>query len=140
MSLVTDFLAPSGAALEQQTLGFISLPFKASAAVARGTVVAIGTDGQVATAATNSTATLSVGVAVKAAAAGEIVQVAVYGYVPNVPAAGAVAAGDALKRSVTTTGSVSATANPVTGEMIARAVNASASNVVDVWVAPGGDT
>jgi hypothetical protein len=140
MSIVTDIHATSGAALDQQTLGYISLPFKASAAVARGAVVAIGTDGQVAAAGTASTATLSIGIATKAAAAGEIVQVAVLGYVPNVPATGSVAAGDALKRSVTTTGSVSASAAPVLGEFLARAVNASASNVVDVWVAPGGDT
>jgi hypothetical protein len=69
MSIVTDIHATSGAALDQQTLGYLALPFKASAAVARGTVVAIGTDGQVAAAGTASTATLSIGIATKAAAA-----------------------------------------------------------------------
>lgn len=108
--------------------------FKASAAITAPKVVAIGADGQVATAATDSTASLSVGVAIRDAAASGRAKVVYYGIAENVPAAGAVAAGDVLKRSVTTAGYVSATANPAVGEAIGIAINASSSNTVDVWV------
>jgi hypothetical protein len=109
--------------------------FKTSAAIAGAPqVVAIGTDGTIAPAATDSTASLSVGIATRDAASGDTVKVVVYGIAENVPAAGAVTAGAILKRSATTTGSVSATASPAAGEAIGIAINASASNVVDVWV------
>lgn len=111
------------------------MEFKASAAIAGGPqVVALGTDGRVAEAATDSTASLSVGITTGNVASGDIAQVVVYGFVGSVPAAGAITAGAILKRSVTTTGSVSATASPAAGEAIGFAVAASASNLVDVWV------
>jgi hypothetical protein len=48
--------------------------------------------------------------------------------------AGAAAAGALLKRSVTTAGSLAATATPAAGEVIAISLAASASNTCDVWV------
>lgn len=112
--------------------------FKTSASVTGPSVVAIGTDGTVATAATNGTASLTVGVAIntQAAATGKTAQVVVLGIAENVPAAGSVAAGDLLKRSATTAGYVSATATPAAGEVMGVAINASSSNTVDVWVFP----
>jgi len=89
---------------------------------------------QIASAATNGTASLAVGVAIKDAAANGRAKVVVYGIAENVPAAGAVAAGDILKRSATTAGYVSATASPAAGEAIGIAINASSSNAVDMWV------
>ncbi len=109
--------------------------FKTSAAIAGAPqVVAIGTDGRVAEAATDSTASLSVGIAVRNAASGKVVGVVVQGIAENVPCDGSVTAGALLKRSVTTTGSVAATASPAAGEAIGIAINASSSNTVDVWV------
>lgn len=112
-------------------------PFKTSAAItlARG-VVAIGTDATVATAATNGTASLAIGVAQAIAASAADVMVILMGMAEDVPAAGAIAAGDLVKRSVTTAGYVSATATPAAGEVIGIAINASAANTVDVWVFP----
>ena len=111
--------------------------FKASAAVTAKRVVAIGTTGQVAIAATDGTATLCVGIAQNAIASGSTGMVVVQGIAEDVPATGAIAAGDFVKRSVTTAGSVSATATPALGEAIGVAINASASNTVDVWVQKG---
>lgn len=109
--------------------------FKASATIATtAPVVAIGTDYRVATAATDGTASLAIGVTLEAGIAGETVEVVTHGLVKAVPVAGAVAAGDTLKRSVTTAGKLSATATPATGETFGIALAASASNVVDVWV------
>lgn len=110
--------------------------FKTSAAVANKAVVSIATDGtyRVATAATNGTASLVRGIAIEAAASGGLVQVATAGLVKSVPVDGAVAAGDILKRSVTTAGRLATTASPAAGEKVAVALAASASNVVDVWV------
>lgn len=96
--------------------------------------VAINTTGKVIESATDSTASLTVGIAVRNAASGDIVGVVVQGIAENVPCDGAVAAGAILKRSVTTTGSVAATATPAAGEAIGFAINASSSNTVDVWV------
>lgn len=121
----------------QSQLPSLEGEFKASAAVTAPKVVAIGTDGQIATAATNGTASLCVGVAIKDAAASGRAKVVFYGIAENVPAAGAVAAGDILKRSATTAGYVSATASPAAGEAIGIAINASSSNTVDVWVCKG---
>ncbi len=112
----------------------LEAPFKADAAVTAKSVVAIGTDGNVATADTNGTASLAIGVASNAISSGKVGNVIVYGVAENVPCAGAVAAGDLLKRSATTAGYVSATATPAVGEVIGVAINASASNTVDVWV------
>lgn len=109
--------------------------FKASTTVAAKAVVAIGTDYRVATAATNGTAALGIGVSLEAGVAGNLIQVATNGLVKAVPVDGAVAAGDTLKRSVTTAGKLAATASPATGEKLAVALAASASNVVDIWIA-----
>jgi len=108
--------------------------FKASAAITARRVLAIGTTGLVAIIATDGTASLAVGIAQSAIASASTGMVIVQGIAEDVPATGAVAQGDLLKRSVTTAGSVSATATPVAGEVIGVAINASASNVVDVWV------
>ena len=111
--------------------------FKTSAAVAAKAVVAIATDGtyRVATAATNGSASLCVGiVGDTAAASGDQALVVTRGVVKSVPVDGAVSAGDILKRSVTTAGRLAATASPAAGERFAVALAASASNVVDVWV------
>lgn len=108
--------------------------FVASAAVTAARLVAINTAGSVAVAATDGTASLVVGYAPNGAtAAGGLVKVKTGGIVENIPAAGAVAAGDIVKRSVTTAGYVSATATPAVGEALGVAINASASNVVDVF-------
>jgi hypothetical protein len=120
----------------ESTLFSIGAPFKASAAIVGPACVAIGTDGQVATAATNGTAHLAIGIAQRSIASGKAGNVVVLGICENVPAAGAVAAADLLKRSATTAGYVSATATPAAGEVIGIAINASASNTVDVWVCP----
>lgn len=114
----------------------LTAEFEASAAITGPAVVAIGTDGKIAAAATNGTASLSVGIAQRSIASGKIGSVVVLGIAENVPANGAVAAGDLLKRSATTTGAVAATNAPADGEVIGVAINASASNVVDVWVFP----
>lgn len=104
-------------------------------------VVAINTAGSVAAAATNSTASLQVGITAKSASAsGKTLGVVVQGFVRGVPCDGTVAAGDLLKRSVTTTGSVATTATPAAGEVIAVAIAASASNIVDVWVSKAAVT
>ncbi len=92
----------------------------------------------VATAATDGTASLVVGIFQEASATtDQVIPVVVLGLAENVPCNGTVAAGDLVKRSVTTAGYVAATATPAVGEVVGVAVNASASNVVDVWVRPG---
>lgn len=118
----------------QTQLWCVEAPFVTSAAVTDKRCVAIGTTGLVAVAATNGTASLVVGIAQDAAASGGVCMVIVMGIAEDVPANGTVAAGDLLKRSVTTAGSVAATATPAAGEVIGVAINASSSNVVDVWV------
>lgn len=131
---ISNPLGAFGSTDLQTLLWALQAPFKASAAIADKRVVAIGTDGQVATAATNGTASLAIGVAQDAIASGAAGLVIVMGIAEDVPAAGGVAAGDLLKRSVTTSGFVSTTATPAAGEVLGVAINASASNVVDVWV------
>lgn len=111
-------------------------PFVTSAAVTSKRVVAIGTAGTVAIAATNGTASLTIGIASAAIASGQAGLIIIGGIAEDVPCDGAVAAGDLLKRSVTTAGSVAATATPAVGEVIGTAINASSSNTVDVWVTP----
>lgn len=112
--------------------------FKASTTVTANRVVAIGTDYTVAVAATDGAAGLAIGVSqnLGGAAVGAPVasDVTIWGLAKAVPVAGAVAAGDVLKRSVTTAGYLSATATPATGEKLAVALAASASNVVDCWI------
>ena len=123
----------------QNSLGSVELEFKTSAVIAGAPqVVSIGTTGLVAESATNGTASLVIGIArANASATGKTVSVVVLGIAENVPCDGAVAAGDLLKRSATTTGSVAATAPPAAGEVLGVAINASSSNTVDVWVCRG---
>lgn len=118
----------------QTGLGSLQLEFKANAAITAKRVVSITTAGKVAISATNGTASLTVGIARQAIASGDTGQVIVFGIAEDVPCDGAVAAGDRLKPSVTTSGSVQATATPAAGEVIGVAINASSSNQVDVWV------
>lgn len=111
-------------------------PFVASAAIADKVVVAVDTAGNtVATAATNGTASLCVGISQDAIASAQVGLVIIHGVAEDVLVNGAVAAGDILKRSVTTAGRVAATASPAAGEALGVAINASASSLVDVWVA-----
>lgn len=112
----------------------IDLEFETSAAVTAKRVVTLGTDGKVALAATDSTASLCVGIALHAAASGDLVKVRVLGAVDDVPTTGSLAAGGIIKRSVTTTGSIATTATPAAGEALGFAINASASNVTDVFL------
>ncbi|MCA9311409.1 MAG: DUF2190 family protein [Phycisphaerales bacterium] len=131
---ITNPLGFGGYTDFQTLVGGFDLEFKAGAAIDAKQVVAIGTDGTISEAATDSTAALQVGISLDSASTGDVIKVRVFGAVDNVPAAGAVTAGLVLKRSVTTTGSVSATATPVAGEAIGFAIAASASNLVDVFV------
>lgn len=112
----------------------IEAPFETSAAVTAARLVAVDTTGKVATAATDGTASLVLGFAPDAIGSGKVGGVVVAGIAENVPCNGAVAAGDILKRSVTTAGYVAATATPAAGEVIGVAINASSSNTVDVWI------
>lgn len=115
------------------------IDLEASAAVTSKRAVTIGTNGKVALAAHDSTASLVIGIAANGSTVttGDVVRVVVRGVVTSVPCDGAVAAGSILKRSVTTTGSVAATASPAAGETIGVALAASASNVVSVYVCKG---
>lgn len=131
---ITNPLGFGGYTDFQTLVGGFDLEFKCSASVDAKQVVAIGTDGTIAEAATNSTAALQVGVSLASGSTGDVIKVRVFGAVDDVPAAGSVTAGLILKRSVTTTGSVSATATPAAGEAIGFAIAASASNLVDVFV------
>lgn len=109
--------------------------FISSAAITAKRVVVIDSDGRVAQAATDSTASLSVGVALNpASAADQPVRVVREGFVSKVPASGAIAHGNILKRSTATAGAVEATASPAVGEAIGFAVGSSSSNLVNVWV------
>lgn len=126
---------PAGAYGATASYDRTEMTLRSSAAITARKVVAIGTDSRVATAATNGTASLAIGVALNTVtAANQNVQVVTHGRVTSVPVDGAVAAGDVLKRSVTTAGSLAATATPATGESFAIALAASASNTATVWV------
>jgi hypothetical protein len=120
----------------QTKLFSVTAPFQASADIAAKAVVSIGTDGTVATAATDAPS-VAVGVAVDAISAGKTGLVVISGIAEDVPVNGAVAAGNVVKASVTTAGRVAATATPGVGEALAIAINASASNTVDLWVCKG---
>ena len=117
-------------------VGQTTVDLEASAAVTSKRAVAVGTNGKVALAATDSTASLTVGIASNGStvSTGDVVRVVVQGVVTSVPCDGSVSAGSILKRSVTTTGSVAATASPAAGEAIGIALAASASNLCTVWV------
>src|SRR5438105_4632966 len=96
---------PSGAYgvtdLQQKSWALFA-EMNASAAITAKRVVAIDTTGKVAIAATNGTASLVVGIARDAIASGSNGVVVVAGIASAVPATGTVAAGDLVKRSVTT--------------------------------------
>jgi hypothetical protein len=113
------------------------VPLLAGGTVTAKSVCAMGTAGAVTVAATDGTASLCVGIAAAAITSGSVGLVIVQGMAEDVPVNGAVAAGDVLKRSATTAGRVAATATPATGEALGVAINASASNVCDVWVSKG---
>src|SRR5690606_39035791 len=102
--------------------------------------VAIGTDGRVAVAATDGTASLCVGIADENIAAGETGNVAVWGYKEGVVADGTIGAGALLKRSASTAGAVAATATPAAGEVIGVAVAASAGGTVKVLLKAAAGT
>jgi hypothetical protein len=108
----------------------LEAPFVASAAITAPVVVSIGTDGSVATTATDGASTL----AEESISSGGTGGVVVHGIAENVTADGAITAGAILKRSATTAGAVAATATPAAGEAIGVAINASSGNTVDVWV------
>lgn len=108
--------------------------FKTSAAVTARRIVAVGTTGLIALAATNGTPSLVVGQARDAIASGDSGVVITNGLAEDCIADGTIAAGDIVKRSVNTTGAVQATATPVAGEGIGVAINASAGGTVDVWI------
>lgn len=121
----------------QTKLWSIEAPMLTSAAVTGPAVVAINTAGLVATAATDGTASLAVGIAIENISSGYVGGVVVYGIAENVTADGTITAGLLLKRSTNTAGAVMATATPAIGEVLGVAINASASGTVDVWVRPG---
>jgi hypothetical protein len=108
--------------------------FQSTGVIVARNVVAIDTTGKVATAATNGTASLAIGISQDAATTSGDVSVIVFGVAENVSCNGAVAAGDLLKRSATTAGYVATTGTPTAGEVIGVAINASTANTVDMWV------
>lgn len=110
--------------------------FKASAAITGPAVVAIDSALEIATAATDGTAALTIGIIQGSAADNDTVPVVLMGVAENVPVDGATTAGVLLKRSVTTAGRLAATATPVLGEVVAVSLAASSSNATDVWVFP----
>lgn len=135
--LISNAMGAAGDSSYQHKIPQLSAGIKTSAAVSAKRVVSIGTTGLVATSATDGTPSLCVGVSDRAAASGSVVNVVTCGPIDDVPCSGTVSAGDLLKRNTTTAGWVQATATPVAGEVIGFAINASASNVVDVWVTAG---
>ena len=111
-------------------------PFKAESAITGPAVVALNTSGNVATAATNGTAQLCVGICINSPAAGEIAQVVIAGIVDSVPVAGTISAGQILIRSITTAGRVNSSATAALGEPlgVAMADGSAANGTVSVWV------
>lgn len=128
---------PSGlTAASASDPGQIVQELQCSTTVTATAAVALSTTNtyKVAAAATDGTASLVVGIAITSGVSAGTCDVVTFGLAKAVPVAGAVAQGDVLKRSATTAGYLSATATPATGEKIAVALAASASNTVDVWV------
>lgn len=115
-------------------------PVKAASAITALSVVHLNTTLKGSVAATDGVAAKSIGIALNAAATGEIARVVVWGPVEAVPIAGDATEGAILKRSVTTAGRVSSTATPAVGESLGWAIAAaSASNgTVSVFVNPAG--
>lgn len=116
--------------------GAIEFEYVATAAITAPAAVTSDTTGNKCTlAATDATAGLAVGICtVSAATTGSGAKVVTHGVVRNVPVDGAVTAGAVLKISTTTAGRLAATATPATGEKIAVALAASASNTCTVFV------
>lgn len=134
---VNNITDPRGTYGNSPKYGQVADFVKTSAAVPAKTVVAIGGTAPnftVATAATDSTASLSYGIVDVAAASGDTARVITSGIVTGVPVDGATAVGAILKRSVTTAGRLAATASPAAGEPIAISLAASASNTTTVLV------
>lgn len=111
-------------------------PFKAQTAITGPAVVAINTTGNVATAATNGTASLCVGICINSPAAGEIAQVVIAGVVDAVPCGGTISAGQMLIRGGTTAGRVNSSTAPAAGEALGVAIanGSGADGTVSVWV------
>lgn len=111
-------------------------PFKAQTAITGPAVVAINTTGNVATVATDGTASTCVGICINSPAAGEIAQVVIAGVVDSVPVAGTVSAGQMLIRSVTTAGRVNSSSAPAAGEALGVAIadGSGANGTISVWV------
>lgn len=120
----------------QTTVFSVPAQVQASAAITANRVVSIGTDGSVATAATDAPS-LAVGVAREGFTTDQTGIITVFGIAESVPAAGAITAGAIVKASATTAGYVSATATPGVGEAIGVAIAASASNLVNIWFCKG---
>lgn len=110
--------------------------FKAQSAITGPAVVAINTTGNVATAATNGTAALCLGVAINSPAASEIAKVVIRGLAKAVPICGSVSPGDLLIRATTTAGRLMTSATPAAGETMAVAITtgSAANGTVDCWM------
>ena len=114
--------------------------FRAGGTVTALEAVYAGTNLRVAQAATDCTATKVVGIALDSATSGGIVRVVVWGPVEGVAISGSVTEGQPLKRSVTTSGRVAATATPGVGEMLGWAIAAGsgANGTVSIFVEKAG--
>lgn len=134
MSIVTNPQGAFGNSALGQQLGRVIWEFDTSAAVTGPKVVSLTTEGKVATSATDGTASLCAGVALGTVASGDTAKVVVMGIVEDVPCDGAIAAGNIVKRSVTTAGSVAVTATPAAGEALGVALAASASNLCKLYL------
>lgn len=108
--------------------------FKTSGVVAAKNVVIIGTDGTVAAAATGSTASLTLGVALEAGTTGDTIRVVTNGLVTGLVAQGTINQSSPLIRSGTTAAAVAASAAPAAGEAIGVAIAASSGGLVTAWI------
>lgn len=113
--------------------------FLAGGAITDKNVVWLTTTGTVVVSATDSAAVRCVGIATKTVASGELVPVVIWGPVEDVPSGGDVAAGDIVKRSVTTAGEVAATATPGIAESLGFAISddSAQNGTTDIFVWPG---
>lgn len=104
--------------------------------ISAGQVVSVTTAGKILQATTAVEPRLTIGIAVNAIAPGASGLVAMHGPMLNVPAQGAIAAGDLVSRSGTTAGSVASltSAAGTTGQAIGIAINAASGNLVNVFV------
>lgn len=113
-------------------------PFRAGGTITALQAVYAGTNLRITSAATDCTASKVVGIALEGGASGKTIRVVTWGPVEAVPIAGTVAEGDIVKRSVTTSGRVSATATPGVGEALGWAIAAGsgANGTCSIFVAP----